>query len=306
MTVQTHISDGEKLRNECLSAKGEKAGDVKSRIWSLYNAGVPFFTKVSIQDLDRQLEKDPKRGQRVTVKGLDGTVVDFEIETGLIHSSDEPDFEMLVGAPCIGYVPIQSLVSDGWNGTHRTAYCNLQIRHRLHERNVLTGEIMGEVPTRSLEAVAESFKATLHAWESGEPCKQLRSALASTTLPCRISKLVGFACGSMATSSHEQQTTRRAFQHALLVTLVRFLGSESGSEVACYVQDPQYKTSDKTVLETYGITTLDDPKAFLEVDDATVVFSCSPDVPVKQVVLDLTRPAVMIWNRVCEQDPDIL
>jgi len=29
-----------------------------------------------------------------------------------------------------------------------------------------------------------------------------------------------------------------------------------------------------------------------------VVFSCHPNIPVKQVVADIARPAAMIWNRI--------
>ena len=37
---------------------------------------------------------------------------------------------------------------------------------------------------------------------------------------------------------------------------------------------------------------------------ASVVISAWPEVPIRQVVADLARPAVMVWNRIKTQDYD--
>ncbi|KAL4861839.1 hypothetical protein BDV12DRAFT_203609 [Aspergillus spectabilis] len=88
------------------------------------------------------------------------------------------------------------------------------------------------------------------------------------------------------------------FQHAFLVTMQRHLQQETNGQIACSVQDPAYTDADRAVLDTYGIRVLDDPEGFLEVDDVSLVFSCSPSVPVKQIVVDVAKPAVVIWDRV--------
>lgn len=67
--------------------------------------------------------------------------------------------------------------------------------------------------------------------------------------------------------------------------------------IACYAQDPAYTKIDRLVLEGSGIGILDDPQAFLEADESTVVFSCAADLPVKQIISDLARPAMMIWEK---------
>jgi len=38
--------------------------------------------------------------------------------------------------------------------------------------------------------------------------------------------------------------------------------------------------------------------AFTHVDENTLVFSCGPNIPVKQVVADIAKPAAMIWDSV--------
>ncbi|KAF7546005.1 hypothetical protein G7Z17_g8748 [Cylindrodendrum hubeiense] len=58
------------------------------------------------------------------------------------------------------------------------------------------------------------------------------------------------------------------------------------------------------VLGSHGITVLDGVKGFLEVDDSTVVVTVSPNVPVKQIIADLARPAIIIWNRVTPAEED--
>ena len=77
---------------------------------------------------------------------------------------------------------------------------------------------------------------------------------------------------------------------------------ESGSEIRCYAQDPIYTSIDKQVLRDVGITVVDNPKGFLEVDEASVVFCSYPNIPIRQVVADIARPALIIWNGVVQED----
>ncbi|KAK3935943.1 hypothetical protein QBC46DRAFT_297140 [Diplogelasinospora grovesii] len=89
-------------------------------------------------------------------------------------------------------------------------------------------------------------------------------------------------------------------QHALILTIRDFL-AKRGHVVQCYAQDPIYTDIDRQALDEHGITVLDDPKGFLEIDEETVVISQYPDIPVRQITADITRPALMIWNTVKEK-----
>jgi hypothetical protein len=121
---------------------------------------------------------------------------------------------------------------------------------------------------------------------------------------------VAFACGKFTFKPTSIIIThiveRSASQHALILTLRDVLSEKKGNlgGIACYAQDPGYSDTDKSILEKYGIKILSDPEGFLEVDDATVVLSFSPNVPVRQVVADLARPAVMIWNRIMVEEAE--
>lgn len=62
------------------------------------------------------------------------------------------------------------------------------------------------------------------------------------------------------------------------------------------MQDPAYNEVDKSVLGDRGMEFLDDPDGFLEVDEASIVVSFTADVPVKEIVLENAKPAIIIWD----------
>lgn len=184
----------------------------------------------------------------------------------------------------------------------RYAYCNLQIFHYGVLRNKLTKEPVDVSSAPSCEELERSFKTSLQAWEASEPCKQLRSVLVSLKTPLEVNKIIGFACGPMSMNYDERQTQRSLFQNALILTLWDVLSKTKGHAdgIRCYAQDPAYTEVDKLVLEGSDITVLDDPEGFLEVDNSTVVFSCAPNVPVRQIISDIALPAIMIWDKIKE------
>ena len=68
--------------------------EVSSHLRALYGAGVPVYSREMIRDVLNQLQSGH---QKVLVKGLDGNIVDFAIETGQISESvDGFDFVMCV------------------------------------------------------------------------------------------------------------------------------------------------------------------------------------------------------------------
>lgn len=47
-----------------------------------YEAGVPFFTREAIRDINQQINRPFTPGQKILVKGLDGVSVKFDVMTG--------------------------------------------------------------------------------------------------------------------------------------------------------------------------------------------------------------------------------
>jgi hypothetical protein len=55
---------------------------------------------------------------------------------------------------------------------------------------------------------------------------------------------------------------------------------------------------DKKLLDEAGIEVIEDPRGWLEVDEHSIVLSIASNVPSKEIIADISRPAVIIWCRV--------
>lgn len=181
------------------------------------------------------------------------------------------------------------------------AYCPLQIMHRQTLWNKQTKEQRLPVLKDHI-AVSTSFETSLRSWRECAAWKQLESILTTAAATHKMNKVIGLGCGSMASDELPGFASTPDFQHALLVTIRDWIAQRDSSTVHCYAQDPIYTELDKSVLEGHGIEVIEDPQAWLEVDDSSVVFSRGPDVPVKEIVADLARPAVLVWDRVKEDE----
>lgn len=99
-------------------------------------------------------------------------------------------------------------------------------------------------------------------------------------------------------------------QHALALTMRDYLASgyatgahgKGTDGIKCYAQDPIYTPVDEQVLCEAGFTVVDDPRAFLEVDDTSLIIAMNPNIPVRQIIADIARPSILIWNKVTVLD----
>jgi hypothetical protein len=83
---------GQEPRDEIARSVAEAASKID--IW--YNAGKPFFTRESIQHIYQQLRRPLKRGDKVSIMGLDGVIVDFDIEMGNCREARESHLEYIM------------------------------------------------------------------------------------------------------------------------------------------------------------------------------------------------------------------
>ncbi|KAK3299602.1 uncharacterized protein B0H64DRAFT_389125 [Chaetomium fimeti] len=86
-----------------------------------------------------------------------------------------------------------------------------------------------------------------------------------------------------------------------------FFAGVQKTEVKALVQDPGYGDLEKHVLGSMGVQVSDHPiRGFLEVDSETVVVSIAPQIPVKQIITDISSPALIIWDAASGlfEDPD--
>ena len=181
------------------------------------------------------------------------------------------------------------------------------IGHQSVSRDIKTREIIEEEePTESEKQTKSQFlEQVLHAWESSVQCQSLLAILKSKQkyFAGGVSNIIAFGCGSFV-GSRDDEITRAAYQHASLLTIRRFLSDELGyiDGVKILAQDPAYTATDKELLQEWNITNVDDPDGFLELDDRSVVLTCSPTAPIKQIVTDICKPLMMICDTVVTRD----
>lgn len=195
--------------------------------------------------------------------------------------------------------------------THPNAYLPVAVYHHGDRVNRLTREVMSPLGEPvAHEGLSQMFAVARQKLAASKTCQLLqllfKGQKAGVKVPSTINKVVAFACGTMAFPTTTLGWKHRLYQNCLAVAIRDLLVDRQGKKgtVACYAQDPGYRAVDKSVLAEAGVTVLADPRGFLEFDEASVVISAWPDVPIRQVVADLARPAVMVWNRIKAQDYD--
>ncbi|KAI0402525.1 hypothetical protein F4802DRAFT_349761 [Xylaria palmicola] len=158
-----------------------------------------------------------------------------------------------------------------------------------------------KVPRDIYDAAPDRTKITgrlqkLRAWWPHPKRKILENALKRQNLPPTINKMVCFGVGAGVDSrsadwtEHEGAATIHMTIQGQLPRPVRLLSH--------YINDTEPPPDTLTFLEKMGFETVgrDGVGGFLEVDRNTVVFSVNPHQPVKQVLAELTRPAVIITH----------
>jgi hypothetical protein len=286
---------------------------------AIYDSGTPLFTKAAIASLLRQIdESGMQRVQteplslKLSIAGIDGNMVDTSLHIGVEHLMPPnwprpEDGSILMDAMLyIDFRPADYLTSIASSYISdfdpRKAFLTMRVDVLAVPVLLATGEVMPDGPVRpapETRAVLQQEKAK---WDASAACRELIATLQGVAdagrLP-HVDKVVAFACNR---PSVVERAERVAAEHALVLSIRDFFAARNGptTTVQCYAQEPLYEDVDREVLEELGMTVLDHPRGFLEVDESAAVFSQAPGVAVRQIVADIARPALMIWDKVCE------
>lgn len=116
------------------------------------------------------------------------------------------------------------------------------------------------------------------------------------------------ACASVSTSGR-----RYISQHLAAVAMAHALGRlhPDAGALPIHAQDPAYSPQAAAFLSDVGINVVDGcgARAFTMIDDDCLVYACGPNAPVRQIVAEIARPAVLVWDRArpppyrADQDP---
>lgn len=290
--------------------------DTWNQISAAYNSGKPFFSKEAIRDVLRQIEAASVRPVQieplsftVSVERVDGKRVDLPIRLGLEKPNrpDQPPLadgvERITAMLGIHFQSVDHLTAlkDVYHFCREAALLPIHVSALIVPVDLATGEVVPRPEVISVSETRARMQQSKEKWDTGPACRELLATLQRVAdagrLP-RVDKIVAFACGRI---SSPEDSERSATEHAILLTLRDFFArqhSPVAMSLPCFVQDPVYQNVDREVLGELGMTVLETPRGFLEVDETSLVFSQAPNVPVRQIVADIARLAVMIWDEV--------
>ncbi|KAL4866926.1 hypothetical protein BDV12DRAFT_198653 [Aspergillus spectabilis] len=300
----------------------ESESEATAQIDEWYNAGKPLFTREAMVSIRDQLRAGVVRGDQILAKGLDGEVYKYNVHTGKVREHHPYEFDenglgredktrekerWIFDPPLIRYNAYSHLKQDlSWN--LEKAYVSMGV---VHYMTLLKDEPPDALP--DVEVGLDSFNATLEQWERGEAWGEIKSTLLSLELRGKITNIIGMASGRFTAAHNERASRRSTIQNGFLVLLKKTLEeSHLGTDnVPCFAQDPAYSLNDREILSRSGLDVVDDPDGFLHTDDTSLVFSCAPNICVKEVITDISRPLILIWCEVGDEprkesctDPD--
>lgn len=165
------------------------------------------------------------------------------------------------------------------------------------------GQIVNVTERISREKAHSEFNEYLQIWKGKDRFKKMKQILDSTTASLDITKIVAVSLGCLTYAYGSRGSQQK--QHGMIIALRDWLKEKNKStHVPCFVQDPVYEDDDKAILAEHEVEVIDDPLAWLEMDDQSIVVSIASNVPSKEIIADVSRPAVVIWYRVTDKDYD--
>ncbi|KAK0734301.1 hypothetical protein B0T26DRAFT_64077 [Lasiosphaeria miniovina] len=164
-----------------------KMQEAVQKIRQIYDAGTPFFNKDAMRQIVLQIENvESGKPGKVSVTGLDGTIVQLTVRTGQVDTDiGDPDVEEVYTKAHLGYHTVDHLTTfDHPVRFHpKLAYLPLSITHVTECRSARTKSPIRQCPYLSPAQVSENFQQDRVAWETSKTCDELKSLLASAGLP---------------------------------------------------------------------------------------------------------------------------
>lgn len=107
----------------------------------------------------------------------------------------------------------------------------------------------------------------------------------------RVDQIICFGLGAPVSFEHPRAQHRSYVQHLAACTICDiFAKQQGGIRPAMFAQDPEYEAIDTSYLsEHFDCTVLSDPDGFKALDGGTFVITAAPNVPVRQIALDMTH-----------------
>ncbi|OTA96504.1 hypothetical protein M434DRAFT_27641 [Hypoxylon sp. CO27-5] len=267
-------------------------------IQAIYDAGTPIFTKDNIRKVGEELEHflkgERNDGATIILKGING--VDYEAFVEPPINEPPRENEHTGGSKwMISYSSARSLTNtSAYLFDFQSAYLPMRIYAPIillrHDPECMP-------PPAPPSEDFTTYQAIERQWKTSQHYEQLQEILATIEVPFIPTKVIALALGPLTLMS--QVCERSVLQHALVSVLHSTLVQRGILSVSSqqYVQDPAYTQRDRDTIHSAGLAVLDDPQALLELDESSVLICICPGIPIEDIVADICRPSIIIWDR---------
>ncbi|KAI1406942.1 hypothetical protein F5Y13DRAFT_207142 [Hypoxylon sp. FL1857] len=260
-----------------------------------YNAGVKLWKKEDLEEIERQLTESCIT-DAFTVRRIDSGILRIR---NPMFGVDTP-----VWKPYVKFQEYWRLVKEEPDGPPETHLCSYLVDWENQTARDYEGQI---------ENAKALFFQMWKTWNSSKTrfsfVRQLKELLGKK----KITKIVCFGLGDISRKAPEwwriqnglqsdeleaRHLDSSMIQHCIALTIGDVLRAKAGSAkaVRLLAQDPAYTDETKEMLSEQGFEIVGQFGAggFAEVDDESVVFSAFVSAPVKQIIADIARPALII------------
>ncbi|KAI1388627.1 uncharacterized protein F4822DRAFT_443507 [Hypoxylon trugodes] len=263
------------------------------RASNLYRVGVKLWKKEELEKIERELAQSSKV-TRFTVHLIDGRIVHIR---NPMYGEPRPIWQ-----PYVEFRDYWRLVKEEPNKSPGIYLCS----YLVNWNNLVARDY-----EKRIEFAAWLFDDMGHTWNNSETCKFFKSLVCKLLKTMKVTKVICFGLGDITrnppvwwTKQNFQEVQEadsaivetRAVQHSMALTLAETISQETGRDVRCMAQDPDYTDETKKILRENGFEIVGQFGAggFAEVDDESAVISIFPNAPVKQIIADIAQPVLFI------------
>ncbi|KAL3474046.1 hypothetical protein BJX99DRAFT_186269 [Aspergillus californicus] len=285
------------------------------RAADLYNSGTRLFIKEDLEDIEQQLRQSYDM-ERFTVRRMDGTII--QISNPMFHVRNPIWYVDILfksacnltslRKPCVKFQEYWKLVASQPPGPTETWLCSYIVEW--DNKTARNFRELTDIAQRT-----QHFDEKQFLWQNSKTCKQLASFIQDLlgentmgTIP--VKKVLCFGLGDFCRSAPEWLKRQEAdgdkmmendsmgcmIQHSMALTIAQLCQGET----LLLAQDPDYTKTAEEILtqKEFKVVGTQGAGAFAEIDDDSIVISPFPAAPVKQIIADLGRPALIITGGV--------